>query len=254
MSDFDPTLDEIVSAYVDGEATAAERAQVEADPALLERVATFRRLQDAVATTSQPASAEAQRALVARALRDTAPPVATVQSIRSRRVAAAARPLAIAAAVIAALIGFGALVANTDDDSGDSASTAASATTRASAFAEAGAADNAAQAAPVPSAAGGTTLAAVSAPPFLGVFADEAAVRQSLSHLEAKATAPQADASGRSSTTPPCAEVTSATAAGATIYRAELRTRLVTIAVTGTRAEVIDDLTCTRTVLDLASR
>jgi len=34
MNDFDPTLDEIVSAYVDGEATAAERARVEADPAL----------------------------------------------------------------------------------------------------------------------------------------------------------------------------------------------------------------------------
>jgi hypothetical protein len=259
MNDFDPTLDEIVSAYVDGEATAAERARVEADPALLERVATFRRLHQTVAATTEPASAEAQRTMIARALRETTVPVPTVDSLRARRLAAAARPLAIAAAVIAAFIGFGALVATSDrgDDAG-TASSGASATIKSDTFsaqgAGAGAADSAAEAAQAPTAAGATTpLAAVSAPPFIGAFADEASLRQVLSTGVAKAV-PQADASSRNTTTTTCPDVTTATAAGATIYRAELRTRVVTIAVTGTRADVIDDLTCTRTSLDLTSR
>ena len=259
MNDFDPTLDEIVSAYVDGEATAAERAQVEADPALLERVATFRRLHQSVGATIEPASAEAQRSMIARALRETTVPVPTLQSRRARRFAAAAQPFAIAAAVIAAIIGFGAFIATGDHDEGDSGSTALSATTRSDAFAAAGAgtgaADSAAEAAPAPMAGATIPLSALSAPPFLGAFADETALRQALVTSEAKAAVPQTTVPSRNtSAAPPCAEVTTATAAGATIYRAELRTRPVTIAVTCTRAEVIDDMNCTRTLLDLTTR
>lgn len=258
MNDFDPTLDEIVSAYVDGEATAAERAQVEADPALLERVATFRRLHQSIAAGTESASAETQRTMIARALRETDVPSTNVRSLWARRLAAAAPPFAIAAAVIAAVIGFAALVASSDHDEGsDSATSAASATTRNDRFsaAGAGAADSAAEAAPAPTAGATTPLAAVSAPPFLGTFTDEAALRQALSSPEAKAAVTQADGAGRNSNTaPPCADVTTAAAAGATIYRAELRTRPVTVAVTGTRADVIDEATCTRTSLDLTTR
>jgi hypothetical protein len=41
MDFYDDTLDELVSAYLDGEATPDERVRVEADPALLSRVALF---------------------------------------------------------------------------------------------------------------------------------------------------------------------------------------------------------------------
>ena len=263
MNDFDPTLDEIVSAYVDGEATAAERARVEGDPALLERVATFRRLQHDVAAASEPSGYELQRTLIARALRETAPTSATVHSIRARRVAAAARPLAIAAAIIAALIGFAALVANTASDGGDdSASTAAATVERQSGQPGSAAADSAAgmEAAIAPSAVPTTRASAFSAPAsYLGAFTDEAALRQALVNETAKTTAPQTQGSARTTSgaasgAAPCADVASATAAGATVYQAELRGRPVTITVTGTSGVVIDDATCARTLLDLATR
>ena len=263
MNDFDPTLDEIVSAYVDGEATAAERAQVEADPALLERVATFRRLHDAVATTAVPASAEARRALIARALRDMAPPAAMVHPLRARRFAAAARPLAVAAAIIAAFIGFAALVANNDngEDSETFASSGAAITKR-DQFAPppAGAGDSAAmEAAQTPttaaSSASGAPLAAVSPPPFLGSFTDEAALRRALVEQTAKTAPAQTQGSARTtSDAAACPEIAGSAPSDATVYRAELRGKPVTIMVSGTSVVMYDDTTCARTVFDLTSR
>ena len=65
MNDFDPSLDEIVSAYVDDAATPTERALVEGDPALVERAATFRRLRAEIATPPAPADDELRRTLIA---------------------------------------------------------------------------------------------------------------------------------------------------------------------------------------------
>src|SRR5256885_2312549 len=72
MNDFDPSLDEIVSAYVDDAATPTERALVEGDPALVERAATFRRLRAEIATPPAPADDELRRTLIARAMADSA--------------------------------------------------------------------------------------------------------------------------------------------------------------------------------------
>src|SRR4029450_1677631 len=122
MNDFDPTLDEIVSAYVDGVATPDERARVEADPVLGERPAPFRPRPDTLAPPPDPASAEDRNALIARALAGTAASGATVHTLRSRR-STTLGPLVAAAAVIAMFFGLGTwLVASQDnDDSGDSA-------------------------------------------------------------------------------------------------------------------------------------
>ena len=85
MNDFDPALDEIVSAYVDDAATPDERARIESDPALVERAAAFRRLRVEVATPPEPASDDVRRTLIARALADSSAPAATVHQLRSRR-------------------------------------------------------------------------------------------------------------------------------------------------------------------------
>ena len=55
MSDFDASLDdEIVSAYLDGEATPVERARVENDPRLQQRLAELRGVATAVSAISDP--------------------------------------------------------------------------------------------------------------------------------------------------------------------------------------------------------
>jgi hypothetical protein len=262
MNEFDPILDELVSAYVDGEATAAERARVESDPALLERAATFRGLREAIAADPPAVSDEQRRLLIARALAETPAPLAPVRSLAARRFSRVA-PIAAAAACIAAFFAFATwLVSGQDTGDGDSASSAGAATTAVR--------DALSQAEMAPSAAGGsqdntkagpsTTVATAAttragAAPFLGAFADEVALRQALrdsSRLSAAptstVTAPQSSADGDAFAT--CAI---AVPADATRVDALLRGRPVTALVRGTTAEVIDHMTCTRTVLDLAA-
>lgn len=263
MNDFDPTLDELVSAYLDGEATAEERARVEGDPALLERVETFRHVHEAVAASPVAANADLQRLLIARALRETGVADATVHSLRARRVAAVAKPLAIAAAFIAAFIGFAAVVSTNDRDNGG-ASTAASGASASLAqrddrfAAESGGMD----AASAPNAAAATTRAATpSSPGFLGRFADDAALRQGLLSASTKTAAPQTDttaqpgaATSGSGSASVCPGIAETTTVDSTVYRAELGGRSITIVVTGPSAVVFDDTTCTRTVFDLGAR
>jgi hypothetical protein len=249
MNDFDPTLDEIVSAYVDDVATPDERARVESDPALVERATTFRRLRDALATPPEPAGIEDRNTLIARALAGTAASGATVHTLRSRR-SATLGPIVAAAAVIAMFFGLGTwLVASQDNDDGDSASTAAAtlnegafdakggagaSTTRASALAQAGA----------PTASEATKAA----PGYLGAFADEAALRQALVRArDATPTSPATTAPARITTD--SASCPRTDPPDASIYLAELRGRPVTIVVTGTRADVYDNVTCAVTTL-----
>jgi len=251
MNDFDPSLDEIVSAYVDGVATPDERARVEADPALVERAATFRRVHDALATPPQPVDSDVRRTLIARALAEGAAPSATVHPLRSRR-SATLGPIVAAAAVIAMFFGVGTwLVASQDNsDSGEASSTAApsvaedlfdakgqlhSAATTARAS---GASDSGAP-------AGVTAESAKTTPVYLGAFADSPSLRQAVD------SARDLSGSSTATTSPTRAATASAPAScgrtdpvDAKIYTAELRGRPVTIIVTSTRVDMYDDATC----------
>jgi hypothetical protein len=117
MTDFDPTPDdELVSAYLDGEATPAERAVVEGDPRLLARVSELRAVATAVGAPVSPADAARDR-LIAQALA-AAPPVAPVVSLdaaRRRRQRIGVTIASVAAALVALL----ALPVLLDDGSSD---------------------------------------------------------------------------------------------------------------------------------------
>jgi hypothetical protein len=256
MNDFDPSLDEIVSAYVDGVATPDERARVESDPALVERADTFRRLHDALATPPAPVDEEARDALISRALAASAAPSATVYTLRSRR-SATLGPIVAAAAVIAMFFGLGTwLVASQDNnEGGDAASTAApspnedlfdaksqsgaAATTPASAFATGAGAGTAAPQA---------SESAKAVPIYLGAFPDETALRQAVQRARdgSLGTAPTTVA-GRATTDSSSCPRTDPP--GASIYAADLRGRPVTIVATGTRTDVYDNATCVVTTL-----
>src|SRR5215204_4706772 len=69
MTDFDASRDDdLVSAYLDGEATPDERARVEHDPRLQQRLAEFRRVAAAVGTPQLSADTPDRDALLARAV------------------------------------------------------------------------------------------------------------------------------------------------------------------------------------------
>ena len=87
MTDFDPTPDdELVSAYLDGEATPAERAVVEGDPRLLARVDELRAVTAAVGAPVPPDDSARDR-LIAQALTAAGPvaPVVSLDAARRRR-------------------------------------------------------------------------------------------------------------------------------------------------------------------------
>jgi len=117
MSDLDPTArDELVSAFLDGEATPAERTQIEGDPELLERATELRSVADLVA----------EPVLVDRALRSgqieaalaqssTAPNVTSLETRRKRRLDP--RVLSAAAVVLAAIVALPFVFSSGSDDS-----------------------------------------------------------------------------------------------------------------------------------------
>jgi hypothetical protein len=116
MSDLDPTArDELVSAFLDGEATPAERAQIEGDPELLERATELRSVVDLVAAP----------VLVDRALRSgqieaalaqssTAPNITSLETRRTRRLDP--RVLSAAAVVLAAIVALPFVFKSGSDD------------------------------------------------------------------------------------------------------------------------------------------
>ena len=114
----DPTLpdDELVSAYLDGEVTADERARVEGDPILMARAETLARARDLLRRpVEQPSPVEVDRA-VAAALASPAPAPVTVRRLRQRRLAPAW--LSVAALVVALLVAVP-LLADLGRDGGD---------------------------------------------------------------------------------------------------------------------------------------
>jgi hypothetical protein len=258
MNEFDPSLDEIVSAYVDGVATPAERARVENDPTLVERAATFRRVQDALATAPAATDDELRNRFIARALAESAPPIASVQPLRSRR-ATTLGPIIAAAAVIAMFFGLGTWLVASQDNNDDSASTSAGAPSAAEDLFDAKSQPGSGAAATTTaSSAGGSAAApqsesAKGVPVYLGAFDNEPTLRQAVdsalagSSLNTQSTSPPRTATTLSScgrTDPPEAR----------IFTADLRGRPVTIVVTGTRADVYDNATCVASTLDVASR
>ncbi len=126
----DPTLDELVSAYLDGEATVDEVARVEGSAELTARAVTLRAVRDAVAAPVGASPDGHRDQAVSAALRASST-AANVTSLSIRR-ARSARVVRIAsvAAVIALFMLAGSLVLLTRD-SGNQSETVASADTAA---------------------------------------------------------------------------------------------------------------------------
>lgn len=122
MSDERLLEDELVSAYIDGEATPAEIAAVEASDALLARAEQLRAVRDAVAEPVVPLPANRRDDLIGAALG-----VAGAEAVAraGARVVSLRRPqrrmLAMAAAVVlvAAVVGAGLIAGRSGDESAD---------------------------------------------------------------------------------------------------------------------------------------
>jgi hypothetical protein len=130
MTDPTPTDDhlDLVSAYLDGEATADERARVEADPALLARVEELRAIAEAVRGGMTPLTDEQAAAQRRRAIAAGQAPAPPARAARGRRRTPLPSPVAAAAVIIViALLGAWLLVSggNGSSDKADSASSGA---------------------------------------------------------------------------------------------------------------------------------
>ena len=119
MSDESLRRDELVSAYLDGEATPAEIAEVEGDDALLARVEELRVVRDAVAAPVPSLSAEQRDQLISAALGVAD---AEADARLEAKIVTRHRPpplfLAVAAAVLllAAVVSAGLLASRGSDD------------------------------------------------------------------------------------------------------------------------------------------
>lgn len=124
--------DELVSAYLDGEATADEVARVESEPALAARVAELERVRARLAAPDPPAGALDSHVSAALAAfddpdRDAGAPVATLAGHRARRLYDRI-PLGAVAAAVVVLALIGALT-QIDFGSEDDVATSADSTT-----------------------------------------------------------------------------------------------------------------------------
>lgn len=136
MSDHDPQLDELVSAYLDGEISADDAARVEGDPVLRQRRDELAAARDAVRADVPRLDPADRDALLARVLAavDADPPaetpIAPVTPLRRRDWFDPSRVLGIAAAVLAIVFLGAAItmldgVGGGDDDASSSAPEAA---------------------------------------------------------------------------------------------------------------------------------
>ncbi|WP_420434225.1 anti-sigma factor family protein [Candidatus Poriferisocius sp.] len=115
-------LDELASAYLDGEATAEEAALVESDPRLQDLVEELRAVRDLVATPVDLPSDEVRDQMIAQALDHRAPVVSLERARRRlRTIPPQARVVLAAAAVVAAIAVVGVTVFEQvgDNDSGE---------------------------------------------------------------------------------------------------------------------------------------
>jgi hypothetical protein len=127
MSDEQLHQDELVSAYLDGEATLAEVTEVETSDVLLARVQELRAVRDAVAEPVTPLSADLGDHLIGAALgvADTeAAARAEARVVPPQRTQRMLLAMAAAVIVLAAVVGTG-MITNRGGDESEYASTAA---------------------------------------------------------------------------------------------------------------------------------
>jgi hypothetical protein len=204
MTDDRPPIDssdeELVSAYLDGEATPAERERVEADPQLLDLVDAYRSAAAAVGSPVMPLDQPRRDAMVSAALavlddRDARPdagrPSAEVAQLSARRRWTSRAPGLAAAAAILFLVGIGLVLSSNGSDRDQQAEVSASADRSTSEEelksqdATGGAAEDGDSGSTGPGAASEAepdqSLAAPEAPlADLGDFTDEASLRDAL--------------------------------------------------------------------------
>jgi hypothetical protein len=256
MTDQDPSLDELVSAHLDGEATAEESAHVEEDAALQARLERFAAVRDAVRADVPSLPDDERDALLTRVVGAAmAPP--KVESLDSRR-RMTSRVLAAAAAIIAVVFLGGALAmidGRDGDGDDDSASSGASATTLAEGAESAtDGAFSTSGADPEESAPGATAYAS------LGSFPDAEALRDAVEQQRQAADAGgemdqgsvTEDDSGFATTMPStggAGDQSPRTAAGCAApsgvaYLADIAGRPVVAVVEPTTVYVLDAATC----------
>ena len=127
MSDFDRHPDELISAYLDGEADADEAARIEGDPQSRARAAELAAVVQAVAEPVEGLTPRERDRLRARAL-DAAParpaPVRDISEAARRRWRLVLIPAAAAAGIFAVALGVMSLRSGLDDDASDTAASA----------------------------------------------------------------------------------------------------------------------------------
>ena len=118
--------DELVSAVLDGEATAAERARVTGDPVLAARLAEFEAVAERIRRPVPPVAdgtrdRAIERALAADPAAEADSEVSNLDQARGRRLTRSNRVLAIAAAVVGVMVLAGGLLTLSGDDNSDQA-------------------------------------------------------------------------------------------------------------------------------------
>lgn len=193
--------DELVSSVIDGEATADERARVDADPTLTARLAEFRRVRALVGEAVAPRPEADRDAVIARAVaeRNRSDPVVT--ALRPRRDARAF--LAVAAGLLFVLLAAGFVVSQLGQDEGADSSDVAASDDSGGSSSEA--ADETGFAETQSTA--GAEAAADSDRVALGEVADEAALRET---LQAQAALPTENSEGGDGGATPRTTVTAA--------------------------------------------
>lgn len=130
MSDFDRHQDELISAYLDGEADPDETARIEGDPQSRARAAELAAVVQAVADPVQGLTPRERDRLRARALA-AAPspaPVRDISEAARRRWRLVLIPAAAAAGIFAVALGVISLRGGIDDDASETAASAPAAT------------------------------------------------------------------------------------------------------------------------------
>ena len=112
-------LDELASAYLDGETTAEETALVESDPRLQALVDEFREVKALVAAPVELPDDEMQDQMIAQALNHQAPVVSLEQARRRRRPIPRQAQVILAAAAVVAAIAIISVTVFQQSDQGD---------------------------------------------------------------------------------------------------------------------------------------
>jgi phosphohistidine phosphatase SixA len=249
MTEPDVQLDELVSAYLDGEATPEERVLVESDPRAQARLAELTSASAAMRRheVALP-DADTRDALLARVLEQSQPEAVVVTH---RRWTASPALFAAAAAVIAIAFLAGALtlLGRDGDDSDNASSTAALTTAAGGSGGGSTAADAAAperQSAPAAGNAGSQASTYFSSDeavlPDLGSFVDVASLRTAVGAVPSPSTSGGAATTSEAAATPPspgCAAVPAAQR-----YRALLGGQAVLVVINGEVATVVDAASC----------